>query len=298
MKLNVKRPSSLSNVSKPSPQRATQPQRSSERRGQMFLYLGPPGSGKTSYCAEHPNPFFVIDEKETGILDLIDAGLVNVSYDQVYRNAKDWGDLIAFNDRVLNGDFAFPSQVDTLVYESLTGMEQECHRWCCALRYSNNWDSTRKGFMYYQEGYRTSAKEFMAPFVLQLSRLREKGYHIAWTGHTQKITEKNIDDVDFMAAAGACQAPTMDVISPYFQNIFFIDQDIDARKESDHAKGKIVSVQKKMFVHWSPWRKAAKNRYNIQEDLLIDNMSPRQMLETFCQVARLDPNTLQHLGRK
>lgn len=293
MKLNVRRPPSLSST--PSPQKVSTP---SEKRGQMFIYLGPPGSGKSSYAAEHPNPFFVIDEKETGILDLIDAGIVPVTYNQVYRESTDWPKLIRFNDEVLNDSFTFPQKVDTLVYESISGFEQECHRYCCTVRYNNNWDSTRKGFMFYQEGYKVAAKEFWSQFILQLCRLRERGYNIVLTGHTQKITEKNVDDADFMAAAGACQVATMDVTSPYFQNIFFIDKDIDVKKENDHARAKAVSSQKKLFLSWSPWYKGAKNRYNLQENLLVDGMSPKEMYETFCRVARLDPKTLMHLGRR
>jgi hypothetical protein len=294
VKINVKRPPSLSSLSKPSPQKEIQ----GSDRGQMFVYLGPPGSGKTSYAAEHPNPYFVIEEKETGVLDLIDAGRVNLGYESVNRDIKSWMDLSRFNEEVLSDSFPFPQKVDTIIYESISGFEQECHRYCCANRYNNNWDSTRKGFMFYQEGYRVAAKEFWSQFVLQLCRLRETGYNIVLTGHTQKITEKNIDDVDFMAAAGACQASTMDVTSPYFQNIFFIDQDIDAKKENEQAKGKIVQVQKKLFVNWSPYRKAVKNRYGITEDLLIDGMNPKQMYDTFCKVAKLDPKTLRHLPRK
>lgn len=288
MKINVKKPPSFSVSSE-----SSQPIIPSEGRGQMFVYLGPPGSGKTSYIAEHPNPRFIIEEKETGILDLMDAGLVPKCEVEVL---KDWSSLIRYNDDLLQ--LPSPQKAITLAYESLTGFEQESHRHCCALRYNNNWDSTRKGFMFYQEGFKVAAKEFFSQLVLQHCRLREKGYNIAFSGHTQKITEKNIDDLDFMAAAGACQVPTMEVISPYYQNIFFIDQDVDAKKETEHAKGKIVSYEKKMFVKWSPWRKAAKNRYGIQDDLTVDRMSPREMYETFCRVAKLDPKTLRHLGRK
>jgi hypothetical protein len=83
---------------KPKPKASYQPIQGSSR-GRLIALIGTPGIGKTSLAAEFPNPRFVIDPKESGIIDLQESG--QVRSDIPYKNVADFTDLIKYNEDLL-----------------------------------------------------------------------------------------------------------------------------------------------------------------------------------------------------
>lgn len=264
---------------------------SKSSRGRMFWLIGAQGIGKTTFAAQFPGTYWIIDPKEVGIIDLVESGSVNVDMSMIHSPVMSWTDLIAFNDSVLSERLTLPQEVQTLVYESTSGFEQECHKHCCQLNYNNDWSSRKKGFMFYREGYSTAAKEFWVTAVNQWCQLREIGYNIILTGHSKMKTKANVDSVDWIYEGCNCQDPTWEVTSPYFENIFFLTFDVESSKESDFAKGKASSATRMLRVTKTPWHDA-KNRIRLMQDIQAEE-GPAKLYADLCKLAGLNPQTLK-----
>ena len=146
----------------------------------MMLY-GPPGIGKTSLAAHANNVCFITDPHEDGIVRLPHAGQCPVPNEHIIVPA--WTDLIRAITHASKTH-------NTIVLDSLTGMQQLCFAHCCKKDYKDNWSS--KGFYSYQQGPSTAATRYWEPeFIQALQHAFEKGTSIYLLAHSEM---KQIDD--------------------------------------------------------------------------------------------------------
>lgn len=270
---------------------ANQPQVSN--RGRLILLVGPPGSGKTTFAAQFPNTYWIIDPSETGIIDLIDSRQINIPSSHVHKPFDDWNQLTYFTSQLtLNPQAYLPQGTMTVVYESVTGFEMQAHKVTCVNHYKSDW--SERGFMNFQNGYRQAANEYISPFMVQLQQLREKGINVILTAHSDITTQKNPAGVDYLFETCRCNLKyTWPVIHAKMENIFFLSYRVEAEKENKSARGKAKGYTKMLFANKTPYQDA-KNRCGLRDDLEAD-CSPQELYLNLCQAARWNPQTLRYI---
>lgn len=287
------KPTNKPPTKQPSPQRATD---RPLRRGHLIAVLGAPGIGKTHLVSWFPKPYFAISRRETGILDLVDHGIIkHINEDRIHPMFESADDLTRFNDEVINRKCVLlPDDTQSIIYESVSGFEQLFMDKVCQTEFGGNWGNTAGGYQFYQKGDRIVGDQYWSKFLDQLTEIREMGYNVILTGHTTTKAVKNARGVDYLKEVCRCTTSVWEQTDYLVQNIFFLAFDVKAERESKFARGKAVSADRYLFCLTTPYN-GAKNRYNI-DDLIDANESSEATYKNFCAAAKLDPLTLRKKG--
>jgi len=270
---------------------------STSGRGRLIALIGLPGMGKTSLAAQFPKPYFVIDPKESGVIDLQESG--QIDSDIQWWQADKFSDLIRFNQDILNGSSTIPSDVKTLVYESISGFEQQAMDFCCAMQFGSNWGDTAGGFNFYQKGDRITAENYWNQLSMQFVALRNMGYNVLVTGHSEVKNVKNHKGADYLCETCRCNGPTWAVTDYYFENIFFLSFEVQVEKENKFARAKALTQTNRFLWGFKTPYQAAKNRCRI--DSLINtepvnaDEGPEKTFINMCHACNWDRNTLRYL---
>lgn len=263
----------------------------------MILIVGPPGVGKTSFVAQFTpgNSYWIIDPKETGVLDLMESRSIQVNPQMIHKPIKEFGELTNLLFQIRNNQTTtIPQNALTIILESVTGFELEARDFCCRKDYGNDWSP--KGFMNFQDGYRQTANGHWSPMMQQLCALREMGFNIIMSGHSTVAKEKNQSGVDYLRETCACDYRVWDATHPFFENVFFLSYDVSAERENKRADvgvGKVKDYSKVLHVVKTPYQDA-KNRIGLKKDISAD-VGADVLYRTMCQQASLNPLTLRYL---
>lgn len=233
----------------------------------MILYGGE-GVGKTSIAAQFTRigPVRFISIKETGLLDLIDAGIAPSNISHVV--AKEWDDV---------EDATLSTQKGTLVLDSLSGLQELIFAEVCKTVYNDNWDE----FTSYWKGQRVDSPVFLAKYQNSLDLLRERGVHVILLGHMITEETPNSMGANYLTHTLDLDKNMRASMLKWAQNVLFMNIDINITAAIDIAKDRTILTGKAkdedkrvIWTEKSPGH-VAKNRMNLPPVIRMGN-SPEE----------------------
>lgn len=258
----------------------------------LFLFIGKPGSGKSSFVAQIPNSVFIYHSADHGIIELKRRGLVPKS---TFIWEKPFTTVKSLYDQLELVKSAGPaSGKHTVVIEGLTGIQTVWTKNAIDLVCNNN----AADFHAFGKGVKLlkDRDNYLPKFLRLISELRESGLNVVITGHS---ADKN--DTDSKTGTSIKKATTsfpqtlLDLISGYasFHGVF------SKRPAPEKVTGRnIVKVGKEGVVTYIATNEdaygEAKNRYGVSEPILLDG-TPKENFSYFCEVLKIDPKTLKDL---
>lgn len=267
-------------------------------RGKLIALIGKPGMGKTSLAAEFPNPYFICDEMETGAIDLISEGAIDLDMDYVSSPMESWMDVLRFNDSILEGSIALPSERKTLVYESISGFEKQCIKYCCDADFGGQMKNTEGGYHFFGKGDRNTGDKYWPMLMKQFLKLNNAGYNVILTGHSEVRNEKNPMGSDYMVEACACSNPVWKATDYFMSNIFFLSYLVESGKEDGNkfARPKALGVSQKVLIGFKTPFQAAKNRCGKDKDISLRELKAddgaKPLYLRLCKACGWNPQTL------
>lgn len=270
-------------------------------RGKLICLLGKPGMGKTSLAAEFPNPYFITDPTETGIIDLVESGAVNFDMDCVNQAIGEWIPLLRFNDDLYDDRIILPSGRKTLVYESLSGFEKQCIKYCCDSDFNGQFHNREGGYHFFGKGDRNTGDKYWPMLMAQFLKLVNKGYNVILTGHTTVANEKNPKGSDYMVEQAKCSNPVWGATDYVFPYVFFLSFDVEVEREggSKFARPKALENADRVIWGYKTPFQAAKNRCRMTA--LINKgpvpcETPQSGFASLCKATGWHPETLRYVA--
>jgi len=155
-----------------------------------LVYHAVPGFGKTSFGAQFPAPIFLYDAAETGLETLIDSGQLPET--PHFPPVSTWDEVI----EALGALTVETHNYQTLVIDTLGGLERLCHEHVCQKSFGGDWGE--KGFAAYGRGPEQALAEWRG-FLRSLDALREqRRVRIVALAHTRitRFANPEADDYD------------------------------------------------------------------------------------------------------
>jgi hypothetical protein len=234
-----------------------------------IVHYGPPGVGKTSLWAYLPNVCYIYDYSEDGIVDLYMSG--QVPKPKYMQSVKDWEELV---NAVINVD----DDVQNIVFDSLTGMEQMCFAFHCKKYFKGDW--SKEGFLAYQQGPKNAAKTDWVQLLDIMDQVRRSGVNIILIGHSTIKTFTNPDGPDYDQYVPILDKETWAQTSRWAKAILFQNYDVSIKKEGSKFK---ASGQANRMMWTAPGAAyVAKNRWNL-EPIIDLGGSPKEAFIAFIQ---------------
>jgi len=225
------------------------------RRPFAFVGYGPSGVGKTSLAAHFPNVVFVHDPQETGIEDLVEFGQAPKPLDII--EADTWTSLLEVMDRIALGKV---KGAETVVVDSLTGIEKLCFHHHCQENFEGDWSS--RGFYSYQQGPKTAAKTDWPEFLDLCEACRGNGVNVFLVAHSTVKPYNNPEGKDWDRWIPRLEKDIWDATHRWAQAVFFLNHAVELDEKGARKKAKGDSERRVIFTegfsHFD-----AKNRMGI-----------------------------------
>ena len=241
---------------------------------------GVEGWGKTSTGAFAPKPAILMAQGETGYRTLLAAGRVP----QIpCALAADWPQTLA-TVRSLADDNSF----ETLVIDTLGGLELLCHAHVCERDFKGDWGE--KGFLSYRKGYDLAVKDWLQ-LLVALDELREKqGVTILMLSHAQVRPFRNPGGEDFDRYTADAHPKTWSVTHKWADAVLFgqFVAVVEKLKNKGQPKGlggtqRVVRCERR-----DAWD--AKNRYGMPEAIDIPNEPDKNWSTIWKHIRKEPPN--------
>lgn len=254
------------------------------------MVAGGSGLGKTSLLTHIPRPLFLMDSQETGLLDLMQKpGLVpeGVAYGPP---VSEWTQLMAVLDTLISygGPAHNPWGAQSIVSESITGFERMMFEYACSKDWGGNWDR----FMDYSKGPKQAAKRYWSSeFLFRLTLLRDQGYHVALTAHTQVKAKDNADGLDFVGEIAYCDAAVWQQTHRWAEAVLWLSLSAVIESNGSTMKAAKSQLEGQRMLHFgtSPVY-PGKNRWDVSGCVNISK-GAKQGWESFCHACGIDPRT-------
>jgi hypothetical protein len=258
-----------------------------EKRSRCIVLCGGSGLGKTSFAAQMPKPLFIMDSQETGLLDLLQRpGLIPPGVGHG-KPVEHWKQLMDTLDELISEGGPKYVGYESLVLESITGFEKFLFDYSCTKDWSGNWDR----FMDYSKGPKQAAKRYWSTeFLTRLTVLRDQGWHLCLTAHSQVNTKDNTEGADYTAEIPFCDKQTWQNTHRWAEcAIFMALSPVLESKSGVKAK---AGTEGQRFIHvgTSPVY-GSKNRWDISGVLHMDG-GPAKAWKDFCSWVGLNPRTM------
>lgn len=258
----------------------------------LFIFIGKPGSGKSSFVAQIPNSIFLYHSADHGIIELKRRKLVPKS---TFIWEKPFTSVKQFYDQLELVKSAGPAAgKHTVIIEGLTGIQ--------TIWAKNAIDVVCQGnaadFHTFGKGTKIlKDRDTYLPKLLRLiSELRSSGMNVVITGHSaDKSDTDSKTGTSIKKAITSFPQTLLDLLSGYasFHGVF------SKRPAPEKLSGKnIVKIGKEGVVTYISTNEdaygEAKNRYGVNEPILLDG-TPQENFTHFCDVLKIDPRTLKDL---
>ena len=235
----------------------------------MVLY-GMSGIGKTSFAAEFSDVAFIVDPQEKGINDLLKFG--QCPKPLTIEVADGWLHLLKISEVIANR-----RDVQTVVYDSMTGLQQLCHNYHCKTYYNDDW--TKDGFYAYQSGPKNAAQKDWPELIGLWEAIRESGKQIIIIGHSQIKTFKNPDGDDYEKYIPYLEKEAWSAVHRWAPSVIFYKSQVDTMKVGGRHKANEDSM-KRLLCTVQGATYDAKNRYGLEPVILAGN-SNREAYDAF-----------------
>lgn len=286
--------SSLASSSLPSSSLFLSKQEASDKPiGQLLIFIGPPGSGKTTLCSQSGG-IFVYHEDDAGVVELYKRNLIPSDtpiLSTPYNSPQKLLDLIeiAANQCETLGRH-------TVIIESLTTIYAVWAKHCIATYYNgntfefNNYGSGTKKLL--------NHATYVPALVDVIAKVRRRGLNVILTAHCNdktkpdtktgiqlETTKVQLPDTIFNVLAATAQ----------LVGVFSYKVDIEKMKGGktrveEGAQGitKYLAVARDAFSD-------AKNWFGVNDPIDLDK-SPKENWDNFCSACRIHPKTLQYVS--
>jgi len=235
---------------------------------------GLPGVGKTDFAAQFERPVFLIDPQETGIIDLVEYNRTKPPHQIV--EVDNFARLLQIGDKLPT---YLKQGVKTLVFDSMTGMENLCFRSHCAKHFAGDW--SKEGFFSYQQGPKNAAKTDWVEFLDMLELFMTEGISVILIAHTEVKPHSNPTGMDHDRYVPFMDKATWQQIHRWGRAVIFYGYHYEVAKKGT-SKGKIAGeVQRQLYTEWSP-AYDAKNRYGL-EPVIEAGESGKEAFANFCK---------------
>ncbi len=260
------------------------------------VVYGPAGVGKTSFAAQFPHPLFLVDPAEKGILDLLayrqvknesltaDDVAVYESADQLTSILTAIGSGLSFATPSSPENEIDPSNYQTLVIDSLTGLQAILWKRCCEEKFDG--DFSREGFFSYQAGPENAAQNDFPELIELLIRITDTGKNIVCIAHSDIKPHRRPGTAQFDEYVPSIHKKTWECFNRWVQSVLFLNNEVDFESQTEMKKAgrrkpapkeadrRLLYCDKSNF--WT-----AKNRYGLP--YFIDSEGSAQTLyKNFC----------------
>ena len=259
--------------------------RISSGRGILCCLIGMPGVGKSSLLAQFPNSEFICDKRDQGILDLIDYAETT----GVKTLASDVTVCQNYEHYVGSLDAAIQGEKDTIICESLVGIQSFCDDWTMKHDYDGD-KNTKAGnqFVNYRQGLILSANVHLQKILDLLIQGQNAGKNMWMTGHSKIGTGKSVDADDWVSQVLENSPEFARRINATFATILHIGQSVDTIKPANKVRA-TGDITYSIYTELNPYF-PAKNRMGLHGEIEYPP-TPQLAYTALCRALKLNPQT-------
>jgi hypothetical protein len=215
---------------------------------------GTEGIGKSTFGAFAPKPVFAMTNKETGLLTLLDNGLVPATdhFDEIAT----WPNLLG----TINYLLATPRENRTFVLDTINGAERLCFEHVAKLNYQGDWEK----FINFGKGPNIASNEYWPELLEMLEKLRrDRRMMIILLAHSKVKTFKNPFGDDYDRFVPEMHEKTWGHVAKWADIIMFGNFDVIADKAKGELKAKGKSDGSRSLYTVRSAAYDAKNRHGL-----------------------------------
>ena len=197
--------------------------------GFSIMLYGKEGVGKTSFAAFAPNPLFIVDSQEHGIHRLKKSRQVPSGI-AVGPDIETWDGLLAALYEVQTSDHSF----ETVVIDSLTGMQRLCFKACCDAEWQG--DFTKEGFFAFNNGPKTAAQKYWPDFLQALTDLQQQNINVILIGHSVIKPFQNPEGADYDRIIPDLDKAVDSITKRWAGSVLYLKHNVDLSKVGQKMK--------------------------------------------------------------
>ncbi len=231
------------------------------------------GLGKSSFAAAFPKPYFFVDPNDTGILELYEEKQVKkpVGVCEVVS----FKELENIEERL---DEMKELGVETVVLDSLTGMEYLCFSQMCDDDYNGDW--SKEGFMSFHQGPVSAAKSLWPKFLMALNTFIHNDINVVLIAHSQIKAFNNPASATYDKFTPYLNKETWQQTHRWASVVLFMNQEVETTTEGGKTKATETAITRNVYTEPSPIYDA-KNRHGL-EPLFETGSNGEECFKNFC----------------